>query len=337
MTRWPDHPMARSPDGPIPLLAARHQIQRFLHRAAFGHDFLLQQRDRINHLLGTRRTPGDIDIHGNDLIHALHQRVIIEDATGSRAGPHRDDPLRFRHLLPELANYGSHFVRDAAGNDHQVRLPRRRPEHFGAKARDIETLRTHRHHFNRAAGQAKCHRPDRTLARPVDGRVKRGHDDTFGDAVPEDEFLDYLLAVFDINVWTETELLRHGYILTAETPSAQRKRRVGGAQPGRPLLLASGTNCAPNCSFRRLRIAPRRSNFLDKVVLAGLIDHANVVELCRSLIGNRLVDLSQLKRRGIALVFHTDDKSRLSSLHWISKMSLDLNSSPSSASSASRR
>jgi hypothetical protein len=74
---------------------------------------------------------------------------------------------------------------------------------------------------------------------------------------------------------------------------------VGGAQPGRPLLLASGTNCAPNCSFRRLRkLHGDEVPFWIKVVLAGLIDHANVVELCRSLISNRLVDLPQLKRTG---------------------------------------
>jgi len=93
---------------------------------------------------------------------------------------------------------------------------------------------------------------------------------------------------------------------------------VGGTQPGRPLLLASGTNCSPNCSFRRLRkLHGDEVPFWIKVVLAGLIDHANLMKLCRSLIGNCQVELPQLKGSGIALVFHTDDKSRLSSLHWI--------------------
>src|ERR1700676_3075636 len=201
---------------PPPLLARRHQIQRLLHRATLDHDFFLQQRDGVNQLLGTRWTAGDIDIHGNDLIHALHERVIIENAAGSRARPHRNHPLRFRHLLPELAKYARHFVRDPAGNDHQVRLPRRRPEHFGAKARDIEARRAHRHHFNGTAGEPERHRPDGILAHPVDGRIERGHDDAFEHAVSVDEFLDYLLAVFDVDVGTETELLRHSYILTGE-------------------------------------------------------------------------------------------------------------------------
>src|SRR6266404_7984529 len=210
-------PPGRTGETPVaPLLARRDQIQRLLHRAALDHDFFLQQRDGIDQLLGTRRTAGDVDIHGNDLIHALHERVIIEDAAGSCARPHRDDPLRLRHLLPELANYRRHFVGDAAGNDHEVRLPRRRPEHFSAKARDIEARRAHRHHLNGAAGEAKRHRPDRILAHPVDGRIERGHDDAFWHTVSVDEFLDYLLAVFDVNVGAEAELLRHGYILTAE-------------------------------------------------------------------------------------------------------------------------
>src|SRR5229473_45355 len=225
-----------SPPGPS-LLARRHQIQRLLHRAAFDHDFFLQQRNGINQLLGTRRTSGDIDIHRNDLIHALHERVIIEDATRSCARSHRNDPLRFRHLLPELANYGCHFVRDAAGNNHQVRLPWRRPEHFGAEARDIETRRTHRHHFNCATGEAKRHRPDGILAHPVDGRIERGHDNAFGHAVSVDEFLDYLLAVFDVNVGAETELLRHGYILTAEDAEcAEETKGTKGHSRQRPSL-----------------------------------------------------------------------------------------------------
>src|SRR5260370_21443219 len=211
-----------SPPGPTgetpvpPLLARRHQIQRLLHRAALDHDFFLQQRDGINQLLGTWRTAGDIDIHGNDLIHTLHERVIIENAAGSCARPHRNDALRFRHLLPELANYGSHFVRDAAGNDHQIRLARRRAKHFGAEARDIETRRAHRHHFNGTTGQPKRHGPNRILAHPVDGRVECGHDDALGHPVSVNQFLDYFLAVFDINVGAETELWGHGYILTAE-------------------------------------------------------------------------------------------------------------------------
>src|ERR1700694_3689798 len=252
-----------SPPGPTgerplpPLLAGRHEIQRLLHRAAFDHDFFLQQRDRINQLLGTRWTAGDIDIHGNNLIHALHQRVIIENTTGSRAGYHRDDPLRFRHLLPELANYGGHFVRDATGNNHQVRLPRRRPEHFGSEARDIEARCAHRHHFDRTAGEAKRHRPDGILAHPVDGRIERSHDDAFRHSVSVDEFLDYFLSVFDDNVGAETELLRHEYILTA----GRRARRESWAvEPRRRLLHARNHEeiAEPADAAVRVALAVRR-------------------------------------------------------------------------------
>ena len=163
---------ARSPYSP-----AGTRFNAFFTRAAFGHDLVLQQRDRVDQLLRTRRTSGNVDIDRDDLVHALHERVVVEDAARRCARAHRDDPLRLRHLLPELANHRRHFVGDAAGNNHQVGLPRRWPEYFGAEARNIETRRAHRHHLDRAAGQAKRHRPDGILAHPVDGRVERGHDD----------------------------------------------------------------------------------------------------------------------------------------------------------------
>jgi hypothetical protein len=198
------------------LLASGRQIERFLHGAALGHDFVLQQRDGINQLLGAWRTSGDVDINGDNLIDALHQRVIIENAAGGGASSHGDDPLRFRHLLPELANYWGHFVRNAASNDHQVGLARGWAEDLGSEARDIETRRAHRHHFDGAAGEAERHRPDGIFAHPVDGRVERRHDDAFGDAVSIDKFFDYFLAVFDVDVGAETEFWGHGYILTAD-------------------------------------------------------------------------------------------------------------------------
>src|SRR6202035_4336520 len=89
-------------------------------------------------------------------------------------------------------------------------------------------------------------------AHPVDGRVERGHDDAFGHAVSVDKFLDYLLAVFDVNVGAETELLCHSYILTAGMPSAQTKRRERRAQQATSFTSISDGGSAPNCFFCRL-------------------------------------------------------------------------------------
>jgi hypothetical protein len=61
-------------------------------------DLLLKQRDGIQQLLGPRRAPGHINVHRDDLIDTLHERVIIEHAPGGGAGAHGDDPFRLRHL-----------------------------------------------------------------------------------------------------------------------------------------------------------------------------------------------------------------------------------------------
>src|SRR5262249_7095541 len=85
-------------------------------------------------------------------------------------------PFGFGHLFPELADHRRHLPGDAAGNDHEIGLTRRRTKYFGAEARNIKTGSAHGHHLNGATGQAKSHRPDRALAHPVDHVVQRGHD-----------------------------------------------------------------------------------------------------------------------------------------------------------------
>ena len=77
-----------------------NEVQSFLDGAAFFLNFLLQQRNGIDELLRTRRTAWNINIDGNDLIDALHQGVVLEDATRSGAGAHGHYPLGLRHLLP---------------------------------------------------------------------------------------------------------------------------------------------------------------------------------------------------------------------------------------------
>jgi hypothetical protein len=65
---------------------------------------------------------------------------------------------------------------------------------------------------------------------------------------------------------------------------------------------ASNANCAPNCLFRRLgELHGDEVFFRVKIVLAGLINDANLVELCRCPIQEHLVELPQLERCGIVL------------------------------------
>jgi hypothetical protein len=66
--------------------------------------------------------------------------------------------------------------------------------------------------------------------------------------------------------------------------------------------LASNASRAANCLFRRLgKFDGDEVFFWIKIVLAGLINHANLTELCRRFIGDHLVEFPQLERSGIVL------------------------------------
>src|SRR4029079_5364309 len=69
-----------------------------------------------------------------------------------------------------------------------VGLARRAAEDLGAEARDVVARRAHRHHLDRAAGQAEGHRPDRRSARPLhhlgDGRGQDGNFDVSHTRLP---------------------------------------------------------------------------------------------------------------------------------------------------------
>src|SRR3989440_6347270 len=91
-------------------------------------------------------------------------RSIVENAAGSGTGAHRDDPLGLRHLVIELADDGSHLLRETAGDDHEIGLAGGWAEDFGAETREVKTRGGHGHHLDGAAGPAKTKRPNGTLA-----------------------------------------------------------------------------------------------------------------------------------------------------------------------------
>src|SRR5258708_34096829 len=80
-------------------------------------DLLLELKDGVENGFGARRAAGDIHIDGNDLIAALHDGVIVEDASGRGASAHGGDPLGLGHLIVELAEDGSPFLREETGGD----------------------------------------------------------------------------------------------------------------------------------------------------------------------------------------------------------------------------
>ncbi len=78
---------------PHELFSDRDQIQGFLDGSAFGHDFVLQKSDGVDELLWTGRASGNVDVHRDDLVDALHQRVVVEHSTGRRARSHRNPTI----------------------------------------------------------------------------------------------------------------------------------------------------------------------------------------------------------------------------------------------------
>src|SRR5216683_470720 len=166
-------------DEEIAGLRLSSEIQRALEGAFFAVNLLLKLENGVEKRFGARRAAGNVNVDGNDLIAALHDGVIVEDAAGGCASAHGNDPLGLRHLVVKQANDGSHFLREAAGDNHQIGLARRGAENFCAKTRDVKSRRSHGQHFNGAAGEAKTERPDGAFARPVDGLVKRREDDAF--------------------------------------------------------------------------------------------------------------------------------------------------------------
>ena len=134
--------------------------------------FLLQLEYAKHERFGSGRATGNIDIHRNDPITASRDRVtvvIVSAAVGTAA--HGDDPSRVRHLIVDLPQSRSHFVREGAGHNHDVRLPGRRAEN-DAQAILIVARCGQVHHFDGAARQAEGHRPEGALARPVGDGVE---------------------------------------------------------------------------------------------------------------------------------------------------------------------
>ncbi len=142
-----------------------------------GADLLVQTDDALEQRLRPRRAAGDVDVHRDDLVDALEDRVVVEHPAGARARAHGDDPLRLEHLVVDLADRRRHLVRHATRDDEQVRLARRRAEALHAEARDVVARRDDRDHLHRAAREPERVRPDGVRLRPRDRLLDRRQDE----------------------------------------------------------------------------------------------------------------------------------------------------------------
>ena len=63
----------------------------------FLADLLTQDEDSVDEGLGAGRAAGQVNVDGDDVVAALDDGVVVEDAAGGRARAHGDDPLGFGH------------------------------------------------------------------------------------------------------------------------------------------------------------------------------------------------------------------------------------------------
>ena len=151
-------------------------------------NLLAQLEHPVDQCLGTRRTARDIDIHGQNLIHARHNGIRIrKGAARNRTRPHCDHIFWLGHLLVEAHNRICHLPRQRPRNDQEIRLARTRAEDLVAEPRKIEARRRRAHHLDRTAGKPRGQRPDRARVCPAQELVKFHHEDivtqTFGYAI----------------------------------------------------------------------------------------------------------------------------------------------------------
>ena len=134
----------------------------------------LQLEDAVHEGLAGGRAAGDVDVDGDDAVAAADDGVaVVVVAAAVGAGAHADDPAGVGHLVVDLAQGGRHLVGQRAGDDHHVRLARRRAED-DAQAVLVVARRGQVHHLDGAARQPEGHGPQRRLPRPVGHYVERG-------------------------------------------------------------------------------------------------------------------------------------------------------------------
>src|SRR5947209_19557162 len=98
-----------------------------LAEPALADDLVLHAEQALGERFGPGRAARDVDVHGDQLVHALADRIrVLEEAAAGGAGAHRDHVLGLRHLLEEQPAALRHLVGQRPGHDHQVALPGRR-------------------------------------------------------------------------------------------------------------------------------------------------------------------------------------------------------------------
>src|SRR6202789_884111 len=166
--RWLESVLAKLRHGKLAGQVLLQMPWSRLPRKVLAADLLLQSHESVNQGFRPRGTTGNVHIDRDVAVDPLeHVVAIAKRPTGNGACPHGDDVFRLRHLVVETNHLGSHLFGDSSGDDHQVRLPRRRPKDFSAETSQIVARHGGRDHLDGAAGQAEGERPNGILTAPV--------------------------------------------------------------------------------------------------------------------------------------------------------------------------
>jgi len=143
-------------------------------------DLVLQVDDRLDELLGARWAARHVHVDGDEPIDPLDDGVGVEHAAGARAGAHRDAPFGLAHLQPDPLQHRQHLHHHAAGDDHQIALPRAEAEHLGTEPCEVVLAGAGGHQLDPAAGGGERHRPEAVLPAPARQFVEPADDDVLG-------------------------------------------------------------------------------------------------------------------------------------------------------------
>lgn len=143
-----------------------------------GHDLILKSDQALQQSLGARGTAGNVDVHRDDLIHALKDRIAAKHTAGTGTGATGNAPFGFWHLIPNAAHQHRHLVSDGATDEHEIRLAGSVAVYFSPETGNVIAGAGSRHVFNGTAGCTHRHGPEGIFVYPIDSSFYRCVEET---------------------------------------------------------------------------------------------------------------------------------------------------------------
>src|SRR6476620_2162320 len=135
---------------------------------------VLQHHDRVDHHFWARWASRNIDVDRNDLVDALHDRVVAVEPAARRARAERHHPFRIAHLVVDALEDRRFLVTHGADDHEQIGLSRGEAGQRRAESVGVVQRGAHRHEFHAAAGRHERIGKETELPDPADELVLLG-------------------------------------------------------------------------------------------------------------------------------------------------------------------